>query len=185
MKWLVYIVIALSIVGCGTAKEPTIEEQEAYNTLKAFIAEKDFTILSDYARPQASSGLNSLQNSNILGNGNSVAGISLQGNPNYLNVTNDTISAHLPFYGERRIGSGFGSNGAIDFNAQPNNYKVIENDKKRAVEISFDIKGNSELYTINLTVFSNKRTTLLVTSSQRTNIEYTGKAKLTVNESLE
>ena len=121
MKWLVYIVIALSIVGCGTAKEPTIEEQEAYNTLKAFIAEKDFTILSDYARPQASSGLNSLQNSNILGNGNSVAGISLQGNPNYLKVTNDTISAHLPFYGERRIGSGFRSNGAIDFNAQPNN----------------------------------------------------------------
>ena len=62
---------------------------------------------------------------------------------------------------------------------------MIENDKKRAVEISFDIKGNSELYTINLTVFSNKRTTLLVTSSQRTNIEYTGKAKRTVNESLE
>jgi hypothetical protein len=182
MKWVICVLVIFSIISCGGSKELTVEEQEVYNSLKEFIAEKDFTIVSDYARPQASSGLNSLQNSNILGNGNSVAGISLQGNPNFLKITTDTISAHLPFFGERRIGSGFGSNGAIDFNAQPNNYKVSNNDKKRAVEISFGIKGNSELYTINLTIFLNKRTTLLVTSSQRTNIEYTGSAKQSVSD---
>ena len=31
MKWLVYIVIAISIVGCGTAKEPTIGSPLAIN----------------------------------------------------------------------------------------------------------------------------------------------------------
>ena len=71
--------------------------------LDNLVAQKSFKIESEWAQPMNTNAMNSVASSGLLLPGNSGSNISLIGNPNYLKVEGDTISAYLPFFGIRQI----------------------------------------------------------------------------------
>lgn len=180
MKYAIYIGLLFLLIACGSSKTYTAQEDRAYQTLQDFVASQNIEIVSYSARPMATNAFMQVANSNILGPGNSAANINIGSNPNRLRIMGDSIQAYLPFFGEQHFGGTPGSNHqGIEFNDVPDDLKIINNDAKHAVEISFNIedqyRGN-ERYNVFITLFPNKSSVILVQSTNRTAIEYAGNA---------
>ena len=82
--------------------------------------------------------------------------------------------ARLSYFGELKGGGRLGGDAGINFDAQLEDYKVVENDKKSRVIITFRIKGKAETYNCTLEVRSLESTSLSVSSNRRQFIRYTG-----------
>jgi len=170
----IYLLIScLFLLGCNSSKK-VIEATPQSKALEALVAQKQFIITSDRAFPRASTALNSLANSGLLGAGNSSGSINLIGNSNYLKMEGDTISAELPYYGERQMGGGYTSEAGIKFKGIPKNYKEIKDTATQHYRITFQINEASESYMISLTLFPNWSSSIVVNSSQRSSISYLG-----------
>jgi len=173
-------ILLVSLTGllltCGSANVGSAAEEEA---LQAMIDAKSFEIISQSASPQNTTAFNALANSGLLAPGNTVGMINLIGNTNYLRVQGDTISAYLPFYGERRMGGSYGTRGAgIEFEGVPSDYEV-KIGKRNVREIRFNIQDkeqNSEQYQVRINIYPNLSANINVNSSHRTSILYRGDA---------
>ena len=115
----------------------------------------------------------------ILGLGNSAGSINILGNVNYFKMKGDTITAHLPYYGERYMGGGYNNKIAIEFNGIPRSEEIKWNEKKQRAEMRFSIyqKDDNELYDIFIMIFSNNTTRMDVNSTERSLITFEGKIK--------
>lgn len=182
MKHLLIIILLTSLISCGSSKNFTAEQDQEYQTLKDLVRSKDFAIRSTSARPMVSGSLNRVANTGILGAGNSAGNIDISGNSNELKVQGDSVSGYFPYYGEVHSGGGYmGTNHqGIEFNGIPENYKLTENDAKHSVQIEFRIDDkfrNNERYDVFITLFPSNRSTIQITSSNRSTIEYSGMLK--------
>jgi len=99
---------------------------------------------------------------------------NLVGNPNYLRVHQDSVFAHLPFYGTRQRLQLGKNTGAIQLATIVQNYSSLYKEAKNRTAIHFEAKEGYEIYDVNITVFGNGRTTIHVNSSQRSSISYDG-----------
>ncbi|MBJ7882474.1 DUF4251 domain-containing protein [Gelidibacter salicanalis] len=176
---LVYSALCLMILSCGSSKEFTAQEDQAYENLKDLVASRSLEIISNSASPFASAAFSRVANSNILGPGNSANHIDITTNANKLTIKGDSISGYLPFFGEQNFGGGYNNNkNSIEFNEVPKDYKVTHDDQKHAVEISFKIDDkyrNSEHYDMMIILYPNLRSTIRVQSTTRSSIEYSGR----------
>ena len=170
----VLIVFGFSLlISCGSRKTKATPEQ--LNQLAELVNDKHFEIVSDRAYPQVTSGMASLQNSGILPQGSTINQINLIGNVNYLRIVGDSIYAELPYFGERRMNAGYnGSDTSINMETMLQNYSVEENSKDHSYIISFDAKTQTELLWFTITIFPNLNTSILLNSSTRTPIRYSG-----------
>lgn len=178
-QFLLHSVVFVLLVGCGSNRHYTEQENQAYQDLQDLVASKSFTIVSNSASPFASAAFSRVANSNVLGPGNSANHINLTTNANKLTIKGDSIMAYLPYFGEQNFGGGYnGNHSGIEFNDVPEDYKVLHRDKKHAVEIRFNIddehRGN-EHYDMMITLYPNNRSTIRVQSTNRSSIEYTGR----------
>lgn len=170
--------VFMFLMGCGSNKTFTEQDSRAYQSLQDMVALKSFEIVSNTAMPIASASYNRIANSSILGPGNNAGNIDITSNSNKVTVKGDSVQGYLPFFGDQNFGGDYGgTNGGIQFDGIPENYKVVNNDKKHAVEVSFkidDSKRSNENYDITLTLYPNDRTYIRVASTSRSSIEYNG-----------
>lgn len=176
-KGILVFLIGMVLANCGSSSK-TISSDGNSADLEQLISSKSFEIQMDWATPMASASLNSIANAGLLNQGNNASRISLIGNANFLKVKGDTVSAFLPYYGERQMGGGYNNDGSgIKFEGVPRNYKVSKNDKHNRHEIHFDINEKSESFNVVVTLFPNMSSSVNISSSQRSPIGYQGKVK--------
>lgn len=92
----------------------------------------------------------------------------------YILEARDTIfRAYLPYFG-RAYSPSYGGDGGIDFEAPPENLQISLNEKKRMVNVEFEIKGESDKYELFLSVGSSGYASLGINSQNRQPISYSG-----------
>ncbi|PVW13202.1 DUF4251 domain-containing protein [Marixanthomonas spongiae] len=153
MKTLLFL-LPLLFISCGTAHDTSIAAHT--NEVRQWANDKQFTIESQWATPQTGNRIN------------------LIGNANHLTFKNDTVSAYLPFFGERHSGNVF-DGGAIEFEGVPKDLQTKYNQKKNAAIITFDISEKGEHYQVSVTLYGNKNSHISVNSSQRDFMGYDGR----------
>lgn len=178
-QFLLYGGLFVMLMGCGSNRSFTEQENQAYRNLQDLVASKSLEIVSTSAMPMASVAFSKVANTNILGPGNNASNIDITSNSNKLTIKGDSIRGYLPYFGEQNFGGSYGGNrSGIEFNNIPKDYQVIHNDKKHAVDINFKIDDkyrNNEHYNIMITLYPNNRSTIRVQSTNRTSIEFTGR----------
>jgi len=171
-------VVLLCLIGtlwsCGSTKD-SANAGLKNEVLDNLVAQKSFLIESEWAQPMNTNAMNSIASSGLMLPGNSGSNISLIGNPNYLKVEGDTISAYLPFFGERQLTGGFSDRNAIEFKGIPDKLKISKNSKKNTYTLLFSIKERTEVYQVTITLFNNQTSHIHINSSQRNFIRYIGK----------
>ena len=179
MKYIVLILLSLGLMSCGNSTV-TAEDEAQFEKLKNLVESRQFEIDSDWALPQASNSLNQIQNTGLLGPGNTAGSINLIGNPNYLRINGDSIKAQLPFFGERRMGSGHYNDrkGGIELDGLYEDYSAEWNEKKRRYVIKFQAQDKNEQFMVTLNLFPNNNSSMILTGVQRTPIQYTGRVKI-------
>ena len=104
--------------------------------------------------------------------------VDLTTNPNFLTVADKEATAELPYFGVINGGAatGYGSgDSGLKFNSELANYEVSKKDKKRRLIVTFRAKQGTEVLNCTLTVNGPESVTLVVSSSLRQSIRYTGK----------
>ncbi|MFT4830735.1 MAG: hypothetical protein ACI815_000371 [Psychroserpens sp.] len=177
MKLIINILTLLMLailIGCGTSSK-TVSSAAQIQQLEDLVASKSFQIQSDWAMPLMTNSLNSISNAGLLPAGSSGSQISLIGNSNFLMLEGDTISAYLPYFGERQMGGGYSTtDNAIQFKGIPEKYEVTKNEKTQSKEISFNIDNRTESFRVFITLSPNFSSTINVNSSHRFSIRYKG-----------
>ncbi|SKB74689.1 DUF4251 domain-containing protein [Maribacter arcticus] len=178
MKTVIASIFVLSVLfGCSSTKN-SISDNDPIHTL---MASKSFEFTADWANPMVTQSMNAVANSGLIPPGSNVARINLAGNPNYLKVFGDSVSANLPYYGERQFGGGYGSATGIEFNGIPEDYvQTIDSDKGK-YHISFNIRDKSDNYHVTMAIFPSKSTSVSVSLSNRNSIRYEGAIKALEN----
>lgn len=172
MKLFLFIPFLL-LLGCSSSKN-VMETNTKSKALDELVTKKHFKIISDWASPRASSGLNSVANSGLLGVGNSGTRINLIGNTNFLKIEGDTLTADLPYYGERQMGGGYTSETGIKFKGVPKVYQETKDSSSQQHRITFQISEGTESFGVSITLFPNWSSLIVVNSSQRSAISYQG-----------
>lgn len=169
------------LISCGSSS--TISDGKVNSQkLDELVASKRFEILSDRAMPIATASLNSISNAGLLPPGSSAGQISLIGNPNYLKVLGDSVAVYLPYYGERQMGGGYNNDGpGIKFEGVPQHMEITKDDEKQRYDVRFNMRDDSEMFNVNVTLFPNLNSMINVSSSQRFSIRYSGSVKALPN----
>lgn len=92
-----------------------------------------------------------------------------------LEARNGIYQAHLPYFG-RAYSASYGGDGGIEFEGEPADLEITRNERKSTVTVSFTIKTDKDLYTIQLEVGASGYGNLMVSSQNRQNISYYGQA---------
>ncbi len=178
MKTLVFTVAVFMVfISCTSPKIVTEAQQKE---MLLWGNQTPFEIVSYRASPIPTAAFSEVANSGLLAPGNTASSIDLIGNSNSFKMDGDTITAYLPYFGERQFGGNYGSNeGGIKFDDKPMSQEISYNSKKRRIEMRFKIKQerDNEIYNIIVYIFPNHSTQIYVNSSERTPISYNGKIK--------
>jgi len=166
--------LAIMLLGsCGSANkimEPTAKSR----ALDEMITSKKFVFEAEWARPLPTLAMNSIMQSGLMPPGSSAAQINITGSSYYFRMEGDTVSAQLPYFGERQMGGGYGSDSGIDFKGVPEDLKIERDENKLSYSITFNISKEIETYRCRLVLSRNQRGNLLINSSQRFTIRYEG-----------
>jgi hypothetical protein len=162
-------------ISCASLKTEIISQKQI-TTLKEVVTSKNFEVISDWAQPFGlNAGMTGLQG--LIQPGSSINNISLIGNPNFFKSQKDSVCIDLPYFGEQQMSRGHNFNGGIKFKGKVDNYKASFNEKKNVYTLKYWLKGAGESYAVILTMFANNNSTLSITSSHRTTINYIGNWK--------
>lgn len=93
-----------------------------------------------------------------------------------LEIKNDSVFSHLPYFG-RAYTVPYGGGGGLIFKESLINY-TREYSKKKRVKITFTVKNNEDTYRYFITVFFNGSTSIHVNSTNRQPISFDGTLKL-------
>ncbi|KPM33443.1 Hypothetical protein I595_346 [Croceitalea dokdonensis DOKDO 023] len=177
MKHVFYLgtaIVLLLVSSCGANKKTTLSDQE----IEAFTSKMEgakIHFVANVANPLGTQAVNSVINSGLLPPGSNVGRIDLIGISNFLKIHGDSVSADLPYYGERQFGGGYNTtNIGITFD----NAEVMTNlefdSKKMAYRLQFQADAAAENYTVNGWLYPNGKATIFINSSQRNTIGYMG-----------
>lgn len=171
------VFLLMFVAGCGSSSiSKTSPEQLA--ELEELVEDKKIVFEAEWAMPLASNSLNQIGNAGLLPPGSTANQINLIGNNNYLKIDGDSVSAYLPYYGERQMGGVYNqSNAGIKFEGVPTDFEIAKNDKKNTYSIKFDVNDKSEAFQVNMTLFPNRTASVNINSNERFSIRYQGKAK--------
>ncbi len=165
----------LGLLGCGTTHKGTMANQEEKQALETLMASGEFEINPQWARPLATSSLNAIANSGLLAQGSTTTQINLTGYAAYFRVIGDSVSAYLPYYGERHMVTGYGtSNSAIQFAGVAEDFELVAATDKQGYRLNFSLANGTESYSIAAKILPGMYSTINVNSSHRLAISYTG-----------
>ena len=161
----------LLVFGCGTTQKIVAPNAE----LDAMVDQKSFRIDAEWVRPLVTNSLSQVASSGLLPPGNTAAQINIAGNGSYFKMEGDSVTADLPYFGERQMGGGYNNRTGIAFEGAPQDLKIVKNEEKQTYEVDFNIRKESEVYRVKIWLFHQSRATILINSSQRFSIRYDGR----------
>jgi hypothetical protein len=166
-------VIVLGMLSCKTSNPATTQtEIENLNTI---VQSQKFRIESDWANPQVTNAVQQVLNSGLLPPGNSAGAVNLIGNYNFLTISADSISSYLPYFGERQMNVSYGGgDSAIELTGVVKNYSAQKN-KKNGYNITFEAKSKSESFNVQIELFPNLNSNIILNGSSRFTISYSGR----------
>ncbi|MCL6265895.1 DUF4251 domain-containing protein [Flagellimonas myxillae] len=174
--------LAILAFACGTSKNSTLVTEADIQALHSIVEEGNLEIRAQWARPLLSSSMVAIANSGLLAPQNNAGRIDLTGNPAFLRMVGDSVSAYLPYYGERNMTTGYGNtNNAIQFEGTALDFELKEDEKSDGYVVNFNIANDSETYTVFARMLPGKYSTISVNSSHRQSINYSGEV-LALNE---
>ena len=113
---LLTILLASATIAFGQKSKKEVNWSE----IDALVGGKKFRIESTWARAQGSTGVNAIAGSGLQQAGGSGNRFNLIGNFNYLEMHQDSVSAYLPYFGEKQFGNGhYSGTNAIEFKGIP------------------------------------------------------------------
>jgi hypothetical protein len=177
MKFRVLFLLVLTLAFLNCKSTATLAEIEH---LKETAMAKNFIITADVANTTGLMNTRGLEN--LLPPGSNLGHISLVNTQNNFTIKNDSISLDMPFYGERRFASGYGTESGLQFEGIPENVESSFNQKKNTYEFEYLLNTKTESLRISLTLFSNKTSRFTVNSSHRSTITYSGHWKIPQKE---
>lgn len=154
---VIFIFVLVAQLALGQTKTEMKEIQ--YENIKELVTSGKFVFVADRAIPRGG------------------ANISLSTNANYLKVVGDSSVAHMPFFGERFSGGGFGEPGAIQFQDKMEGHTVEYNDRKGRTTIKFSARNKYDRYGVILEVSRSGWANLLIRSIDRSTINYYGQLR--------
>jgi hypothetical protein len=98
--------------------------------------------------------------------------IDLTTNPNYVNFKPDLVESYMPFFGRAYSGIGYGNDTGLHFKGQPDVFSVEK--KKKNYQVTVNVKGESDIFRIFLTVSPGGNASMTITSNNREAISYMG-----------
>ncbi len=172
-KLLSLSVFTLLLLGCGATNK--VKEPNA--ALDDMMNQRAFRISVVSAEPMVTQALSQVANSGLIPPGNSMSRIDVTGSGYFIKVHGDSVSAQLPYFGERQMGGGYGSDTGINFDGLTKNLEITKDETKQSYLIRFSIDSSAEVYFVSTTIGNNATSTTAITSSQRNRIRYSGKVK--------
>lgn len=97
--------------------------------------------------------------------------IHVNGDGYFLNITHESISCSLPYFGVVRVG-GYGENGGISFEGNIEECHVEYNDSLQRIIVEVSSNNNGEKLDFIIVVYGNGRSSINVTSIKRNSITY-------------
>lgn len=167
---VIFVGLVGMLLGCGATQ--TLKEPNA--KLDRMMAEQAFEINIRSAEPQVTQAMAQIANSGILPPGNTIGRIDVAGSGYFIKVEGDSVSAHLPYYGERQMGGGYDSDSGIKFEGIGKNLEIAKDELKQSYTLGFSIASNSENYIVKIAVGTNMTSTASIRSSHRNRIRYSG-----------
>lgn len=177
MKFRLLFLSILCIAFLSCKSTATLAEIEL---LKETATSKNFIVTANDANPTGLVNTRGLEN--LLPPGSNLGHINLVNTQNNFTVKNDSIYLDMPFYGERRFSSGYGTDAGLQFEGIPENVQSSFNQKKNTYEFEYLLKTKTESLQISLTLFANKTSRFTVNSSHRSTITYNGNWKIPLKE---
>lgn len=170
----IFFLMAITVLffSCGASKQ--VKEPNA--KLDQMMEESVFEVNIRSAEPQLTQAMAQVANSGILAPGNSMSRIDVTGSGYFIKMKGDSVSADLPYYGERQMGGGYNSDAGIKFDGVPKNLEIVKNDIKQSYLLKFSVDANAEDYFVAVVVGNNLTSTIDIRSSHRNRIRYTGTA---------
>jgi len=178
-SWLVFVLAMSLFFGCKST-ENTVEEQQAFERLVEQLDKSAFRFEAEAVYPYNSAANSQVLNSILTPNtGNSAARINVQGNGHFLEISEGMVKASLPYFGEQLQGGGnYGkADVGVDLEGELLDYEFRPEQDKNRVVVEFrgqDSQTKSEKYDLIITARPNGRAEVIIISSQRTNIRYSG-----------
>lgn len=168
------LTVVLMLSNCGSS-ESALRTSHYKAAVDSLIENREFRVVNQWALPTMSSSMMELSSSGIMGPGNSGQRIDLSGSTSFLEIKGDSVRAILPYFGVRQMGGGYNSDGeGIQFDQVVENISFDDEDAKDRYVIKFRANNGSESFELILYIYSNKKSSLLVNSSQRDVIRYEG-----------
>ena len=179
MKYLnafVGILFFTMFLSCSSTSKLNSGKQPSQE-LTDLITSRNFEVQMDWASPMNTVSLQNVFNA-LMPIGSNSSRINLMGISSFLRVEGDSVTADLPYYGERQMGGGYNTgDGGIKFETVTDDFKMVYNESKNRYEISFSAKQRTESYDINMVILSNFNSFININSSQRFSIRYEGKVQ--------
>ncbi len=171
MKTIVASFLVFSIfISCSSTNKSISDT----HPIHSIISSRSFEFTADWANPMVTQSMNAVANSGLIPPGSTISRINLAGNHNYLKVFGDSVSANLPYYGERQFGGGYGSATGIEFNGIPEDYEQTLDTNNGKYTINFNISDKLDRYYVVMAIFPSKSTTVAVSLNNRNSIRYDG-----------
>lgn len=180
MKLLFVISIGILLLsGCNATNQLAKKEllSKQFSEVETLINTKQYAVEITKVFPFNTSGTAEVLNSILLpsGGGASAGSIDVNKQGYFIKIIDEKSKSDLPFFGERRISKGYGSDtGGIIFDDNYRNYSVLKNKKKKSLIINYEINDATESYGVFITVFASKKVSITINSSHTANISYAG-----------
>ena len=179
MKYL-FIALMGILASCKTSE--TLKTSNLDHTYQTWLSEPAFEIKCTVAHPFVTSELSQIANSTLLGSGNTVNRINLQGRGDFLKISEGVVVADMSYYGTQQFAvSNTGSSGII-LNGPIEDYDLTYNQKKNSTHISFKASHELEHYEFYITLYASGNCTMDVNSLKRNFIKYDGVMEELVEE---
>ena len=172
MKYLLIALIGI-LVSCKTAE--TSQTSNPEHTYETWISEPAFEIKCTVAYPFVTNALSQIANSDMLGAGNTVNRINLQGRGDFLRISDGMVLADISYYGTQQFASINSGGGGIILNDPVEDYELTYNHKKNRTHITFKASHELEHYEIGITIYKSGNCEINVNSSRRNYIKYDGR----------
>jgi hypothetical protein len=175
-----YLLIGLifaMLFSCSNTKYEAMKEAkyQQFNEIKELVADKSFKFIAETAHPMQTYAVTQVTNALLRNTGNTAGTIFLSGRGDYIKVDGDIVKAELSYFGELRFVSSIDPrDSGINFEGEPLNFTITENEKKKTLNLKFDVNTRTDQYNVIMQIYPNKRTNIIINSSNRTSIRYGG-----------
>ncbi len=174
-KTLIIIASIALFYGCSSTGKTHVTN----TALDDLMQKKTVEMAIRTAEPMVTQAMAQIANSGLLQPGNNISRIDLSGQGYFIKIVGDSVSANLPYYGERQMGGGYNANTGIVFEGITDDLEITKNDKNASYSIQFSTSDTSETFNVTTVIGTQWNSSTDIQSSHRTRIRYSGKVSET------